>query len=159
MAAEEIASLQAEREHLASEVRLLLLPVDPADEKGAVLEIRAGTGGDEATLFASEIYRMYVKYAELQSWEVEVTVRNDSERGGIKELIALVTGKRVYSKLKYESGVHRVQRVPKTESQGRIHTSAVTVAVLPQADEVTSESTRTSCGSIPTAPRDLAGNR
>jgi peptide chain release factor 1 len=101
-----------------------------------VLEIRAGTGGDEATLFAHEVYRMYCKYAELKSWKVEVTDRNDSEIKGIKELIALVTGHRVYSKLKYESGVHRVQRVPKTESQGRIHTSAVTVAVLPQADEV-----------------------
>lgn len=136
MAAEELAVLQASRERLAEEIRILLIPVDPADDKGAVLEIRAGTGGDEATLFAHEVYRMYCKYAELKSWKVEVTDRNDSEIKGIKELIALVTGHRVYSKLKYESGVHRVQRVPKTESQGRIHTSAVTVAVLPQADEV-----------------------
>ncbi len=136
MAAEELEALQALRERLAEEIRVLLIPVDPADEKGAVLEIRAGTGGNEATLFAHDIYRMYCKYAELKSWKIEVTVRNDSEIRGIKEVIALVTGNRVYSKLKYESGVHRVQRVPKTESQGRIHTSAVTVAVLAQADEV-----------------------
>ena len=136
MASEEIAALESRRNELADEIRILLIPVDPADEKGAVLEIRAGTGGDEATLFAHDIYRMYCKYAELNSWRVEETVRNDSELRGIKEVIALVTGKAVYSKLKYESGVHRVQRVPKTESQGRIHTSAVTVAVLPQADDV-----------------------
>ena len=136
MAAEELESLQALRDRLAEEIRVLLVPVDPADEKGAVLEIRAGTGGNEATLFAHDVYRMYCKYAELRFWKVEETVRNESEIKGIKEVIALVTGDRVYSKLKYESGVHRVQRVPKTESQGRIHTSAVTVAVLPQADEV-----------------------
>ncbi len=136
MAREEIESLREARDSVAEEIRVLLLPVDPADERGAVLEIRAGTGGNEATLFASDVYRMYCKYAEMQSWKIEVTDRSDSEMGGIKELIALVTGRRVYSKLKYESGVHRVQRVPKTESQGRVHTSAVTVAVLPQADEV-----------------------
>ena len=136
MAAEELEFLQAAQGRLEDEIRSMLLPVDPADEKGAVLEIRAGTGGDEATLFAHEVYRMYCKYAEEQSWTIEVTTRNDSEKGGIKELIALVAGRRVYSKLKFESGVHRVQRVPKTESQGRVHTSAVTVAVLPQADEV-----------------------
>ena len=136
MAREEIASLRSLQESLADEIRVLLLPVDPADEKGAVLEIRAGTGGDEAALFAAEIYRMYCKYAEMQSWKIEETDRSDSGIGGVKEVIALVTGNRVYSKLKFESGVHRVQRVPKTESQGRIHTSAVTVAVLPQADEV-----------------------
>ncbi len=136
MAEEEIHSLSSVQERLAEQIRVLLIPKDPADEKGAVLEIRAGTGGDEATLFAHDVFRMYCKYAELQSWKVEVTTRNDSEMKGIKEVIALVTGDRVYSRLKYESGVHRVQRVPKTESQGRIHTSAVTVAVLPQADEV-----------------------
>ena len=136
MAVEELEVLQALRDRLAEEIRILLIPVDPADEKGAVLEIRAGTGGNEATLFAHDVYRMYCKYAELKFWKIEETVRNDSEIKGIKEVIALVTGDRVYSKLKYESGVHRVQRVPKTESQGRIHTSAVTVAVLPQADEV-----------------------
>ena len=136
MAEEELASLDKTRQCLAGEIRVMLIPVDPADEKGAVLEIRAGTGGDEAALFAHDIYRMYCKYAELHSWNIEETVRNDTGMKGIKELIALVTGRRVYSKLKYESGVHRVQRVPKTESQGRVHTSAVTVAVLPQADEV-----------------------
>ena len=136
MAKEEIETLRREQERLAEEIRILLIPVDPADERGAVLEIRAGTGGDEAALFASDIYRMYCKFAEMQSWRIEVMDRSDSEMGGIKELIALVTGRRVYSKLKFESGVHRVQRVPKTESQGRVHTSAVTVAVLPQADEV-----------------------
>ena len=136
MAREEIESLRKARDSVAEEIRVLLLPVDPADERGAVLEIRAGTGGNEATLFASDIFRMYCKYSEMQSWKIEVTDRSDSEMGGIKEIIALVTGRRVYSKLKYESGVHRVQRVPKTESQGRVHTSAVTVAVLPQADEV-----------------------
>ncbi len=136
LAMEELNVLGSRRKRLEDEIRVLLLPVDPADEKGAVLEIRAGTGGDEATLFAGEIYRMYVKYAEAHRWKIEVTVHNESEKKGIKELIALVTGRRVYSKLKFESGVHRVQRVPKTESQGRVHTSAVTVAVLPQADEV-----------------------
>lgn len=136
MAAEELETLRVLRERLAEEIRILLIPVDPADAKGAVLEIRAGTGGDEATLFAHEVYRMYCKYAELKSWKVEETVRNESEIKGIKEVIALVTGDRVFSKLKFESGVHRVQRVPKTESQGRIHTSAVTVAVLAQADAV-----------------------
>ena len=136
LAQEEISQLRARQDSLAESIRVLLLPVDPADAKGAVLEIRAGTGGAEATLFALQVVRMYCKYAEDHSWVVETTVRNDSEAGGIKEVIALVTGKGVYSKLKYESGVHRVQRVPKTESQGRIHTSAVTVAVLPEADEV-----------------------
>ena len=136
LAADELASLKQLQGRLGNEIRILLIPVDPNDEKGVVLEIRAGTGGDEATLFAHDVFRMYVRYAELQSWKVDITSRSDSELGGIKEIIALVTGKRVYSKLKYESGVHRVQRVPKTESQGRVHTSAVTVAVLPQADEL-----------------------
>ena len=117
MAAEELEALQALKDRLAEEIRVLLVPVDPADEKGAVLEIRAGTGGDEATLFAQDVYRMYCKYAELQFWKIEETVRNESGIKGIKEVIALVTGDRVYSKLKYESGVHRVQRVPKTESK------------------------------------------
>ncbi len=136
LAAEELASLEHLQDRLAKEIRILLIPVDPNDEKGVVLEIRAGTGGDEATLFAQDVFRMYTRYAEVQSWKVDITARSDSELGGIKEIIALVTGRRVYSKLKYESGVHRVQRVPKTESQGRVHTSAVTVAVLPQADEL-----------------------
>jgi peptide chain release factor 1 len=112
------------------------LPKDPNDEKNVVLEIRAGTGGDEATLFAGEIFRMYNRYAESQGWRVEVTSASESSVGGLKEVIALVSGNKVFSRLKYESGVHRVQRVPVTEQQGRVHTSAVTVAVLPEADEV-----------------------
>ena len=114
----------------------MLLPKDPNDDKGVVLEVRAGTGGQEATLFASEIFRMYLRYAEQQRWKVEITSESESEVGGIKEAIALINGKGVYSKLKWESGVHRVQRVPQTETQGRIHTSAITVAVMPQAEDV-----------------------
>lgn len=136
MAAEEVAELTAARERLAQEIRVLLLPVDPNDERGVVLEVRAGTGGEEAALFALEVFRMYERFAAQQGWQVEVTSQSDSGIGGLKEVVALVTGDRVFSKLKFESGVHRVQRVPKTESQGRVHTSAVTVAVLPQADEV-----------------------
>jgi peptide chain release factor 1 len=136
MAQEEIARLDPERERLESVLMLLLLPKDPNDDKNVVLEIRAGTGGDEATLFAGEIFRMYTRYAEAQSWRVEVTSASESSVGGLKEVIALVNGQKVYSKLKYESGVHRVQRVPETEQQGRVHTSAVTVAVLPEPDDV-----------------------
>jgi peptide chain release factor 1 len=121
---------------LEQQLRLLLLPKDPNDDKNVVLEIRAGTGGDEATLFAAEMFRMYARWAESERLRVEVTSSSESSAGGLKEVIALVNGDRVYSKLKYESGVHRVQRVPQTETQGRIHTSAVTVAVLPEADEV-----------------------
>jgi peptide chain release factor 1 len=113
-----------------------MLPRDPLDEKNVVLEIRAGTGGDEATLFADEIFRMYSRYAETQGWKIEVTSSSESSVGGLKEVIALVSGEKVYSKLRYESGVHRVQRVPVTEQQGRVHTSAITVAVLPEADDV-----------------------
>lgn len=136
LAAEEIERLQPERERLEQQLRLLLLPKDPNDEKNVLLEIRAGTGGQEATLFAAEVFRMYARYAESQGWRVEVSSVSESEVGGFKEIIALVSGEKVYSKLKYESGVHRVQRVPETEAQGRIHTSAVTVAVLPEPDEV-----------------------
>jgi len=136
MAQEELGSLEQKREQTEQELKLLLVPKDPNDEKNVVLEIRAGTGGDEATLFAAEIFRMYCRYAESQRWRVEILSTSDSAVGGIKEVIALVEGNQVYSKLKYESGVHRVQRVPQTEQQGRIHTSAVTVAVLPEADEV-----------------------
>jgi peptide chain release factor 1 len=136
LARQEISGLQQAMENLQSEIRILLLPTDPNDEKGAVLEVRAGTGGTEAGLFAAEIFRMYSRFAELQRWKIEVISSSESESGGFREIIALVTGKRVYSKLKYESGVHRVQRVPQTEAQGRIHTSAVTVAVMPQVDEV-----------------------
>ncbi len=136
LAREESDSQGRRMEELDQELHVLLLPKDPNDEKGVVLEVRAGTGGQEATLFASEIFRMYTRYAELQRWKVEVTSMSESEVGGVKEVIALVTGNRVYSKLKFESGVHRVQRVPQTETQGRIHTSAITVAVMPQAEEV-----------------------
>ncbi len=136
MAREEIESIEARQDGLSESIRILMLPKDPNDEKGVVLEVRAGTGGGEATLFAAEIFRMYCRYAESKGWQVEITSQSDSEIGGVKEAIALVTGNRVYSKLKHESGVHRVQRVPQTETQGRIHTSAVTVAVMPQADEV-----------------------
>ena len=136
LAHEELSDLEKRRTNVEEELRILLLPKDPNDEKNVVLEIRAGTGGDEASLFAQEIFRMYHRYAESQRWRVEVLSTSLSGIGGIKEVIALIEGQKVYSKLKYESGVHRVQRVPATEQQGRIHTSAVTVAVLPEADEV-----------------------
>jgi peptide chain release factor 1 len=118
------------------ELKLLLLPRDPNDEKNVIVEIRAGTGGDEASLFAGELFRMYSRYAETQGWRVEVLESSASSIGGVKEIVAAIQGNKVYSKLKYESGVHRVQRVPATEQQGRIHTSAATVAVLPEADEI-----------------------
>jgi peptide chain release factor 1 len=136
LAQEELADLEKRQAKVEEELGILLLPRDPNDEKNVVLEIRAGTGGDEATLFAQEIFRMYDRYAESQGWRVEVLSTSLSGIGGLKEVIALIEGQRVYSKLKYESGVHRVQRVPATEQQGRIHTSAITVAVLPEADEV-----------------------
>jgi peptide chain release factor 1 len=133
------AELQTLKERLANieeELKILLLPKDPRDEKNVFLEIRAGTGGEEAALFAADLFRMYAKYAEKRRWHVDVVNQNPTGLGGFKEIIALVEGKGVYSQLKYESGVHRVQRVPVTEASGRIHTSAVTVAVLPEADEV-----------------------
>jgi peptide chain release factor 1 len=136
LAHEELGRLEKQQEPMEGELKILLLPADPNDEKNVVLEIRAGTGGDEASLFAQEIYRMYNRYAETQGWRVEVLSESLSGIGGLKEVIALVEGRKVYGKLKYESGVHRVQRVPKTEQQGRVHTSAITVAVLPEADEV-----------------------
>jgi peptide chain release factor 1 len=136
MAEEEVLRLEPRLAEIEQELKLLLLPKDPNDEKNVVLEIRAGTGGDEATLFAAEIFRMYTRFAESRRWNVEVTSASESAVGGLKEVIALVSGDKVYSQLKYESGVHRVQRVPETEQQGRVHTSAVTVAVLPEADEV-----------------------
>src|SRR5436309_8633195 len=136
MAADEIARLEPVKLRIEEELKVLLLPKDPHDEKNVVLEIRAGTGGDEATLFAAEIFRMYSRYAEGLRWKIEVTSASESSVGGLKEVIALVNGEKVYSKMKYESGVHRVQRVPATEQQGRVHTSAITVAVLPEADEV-----------------------
>ena len=136
LADEELATLQKRAEACESDLRLLLMPKDPNDEKNVLLEIRAGTGGDEATLFAAELFRLYARFAERQGWRVEIMEEHESGVGGFKEIIAMVEGDRVYSKLKYESGVHRVQRVPATEASGRIHTSAVTVAVLPEADEV-----------------------
>jgi peptide chain release factor 1 len=136
MAADEVERLEPELVRLEEELRILMLPKDPNDEKNVVLEIRAGTGGDEATLFAAEIFRMYTRFAEEHRWRVEITSTSESSIGGLKEVIALVSGEKVYSKLKYESGVHRVQRVPVTEQQGRVHTSAITVAVMPEADEV-----------------------
>src|ERR1700758_5506464 len=135
-AQEELTNLEARVGRVEEELKVLLLPKDPNDEKDVILEIRAGTGGDEATLFAAEIFRMYTRYAETQRWRMEITSSSESSVGGLKEIIALVSGDKVYSKLKYESGVHRVQRVPVTEQQGRVHTSAITVAVLPEADEV-----------------------
>jgi peptide chain release factor 1 len=136
MATDEVTRLQPEIEQIEHDLKFLLLPKDPNDDKNVVLEIRAGTGGDEATLFAGEIFRMYSRFAETQRWRIEVTSTSESAVGGSKEIIALVSGDRVFSKLKYESGVHRVQRVPVTEQQGRVHTSAITVAILPEADEV-----------------------
>src|SRR6266516_4819927 len=136
MAHEEEKHLQERKEAVKRELKLLLLPKDPNDEKSVIVEIRAGTGGDEAALFAAELFRMYSRYAETQGWKVEVLESSPSSLGGLKEVVAAIQGNKVYSKLKYESGVHRVQRVPATETQGRIHTSAATVAVLPEADEI-----------------------
>jgi peptide chain release factor 1 len=135
-AKEELTSLEARVGQIEADLKVLLLPKDPNDEKDIILEIRAGTGGDEATLFADEMFRMYSRYAEIQGWKVEVLSTSESSVGGLKEVIAIIEGKRVFSQLKYESGVHRVQRVPATEQQGRVHTSAVTVAVLPEAEDV-----------------------
>jgi peptide chain release factor 1 len=136
MAHEELRALEARRDGLEAEIPLLLVPRDPNDEKNVLLEIRAGTGGEEAALFAAEVFRMYTRFAERERWKVDLISVTRAGQGGIKEVIAMVEGDRVYSKLRYESGVHRVQRVPSTESSGRIHTSAITVAVLPEAEEV-----------------------
>jgi peptide chain release factor 1 len=136
LAYDEEKQLTARKDAVEHELKLLLLPKDPNDEKSVILEIRAGTGGDEAALFAGELFRMYSRYAESQGWKVEVLESSPSSLGGLKEIVAAIQGNKVYSKLKYESGVHRVQRVPATETQGRIHTSAATVAVLPEADEI-----------------------
>jgi len=135
-AQQELAGLESRLATVEEEMKVLLLPKDPNDDKNVVLEIRAGTGGDEATLFAAEMFRMYTRYAETQRWRVEVLSTSESGIGGLKEVIALVEGHGAFSRLKYESGVHRVQRVPATEQQGRVHTSAVTVAVLPEAEDV-----------------------
>src|SRR5712691_8704020 len=136
LAEEEEKQLAGRKETVERELKFLLLPKDPNDEKNVIVEIRAGTGGDEAALFAGELFRMYSRYAESQRWKVEILESSPSSLGGLKEVVASIQGQKVYSKLKYESGVHRVQRVPATEQQGRIHTSAATVAVLPEADDI-----------------------
>lgn len=136
MAKAELLRLSDEKEALEKKVKVLLLPKDPNDDKNILLEIRAGTGGDEAALFVADLFRMYSRYAERQGWKVEIMSESPTGIGGFKEIVSLIEGKGVYSKLKFEGGVHRVQRVPKTETQGRIHTSAVTVAVLPEVEEV-----------------------
>lgn len=136
LAREEIGGLEARRAQVEAQLKILLLPKDPNDEKNVILEIRSGTGGDEAALFAGDLFRMYARYAESRGWKVEVMSSSAGPRGGFKEIVTLVSGGEVYSGLKYEAGVHRVQRVPETEAQGRIHTSAVSVAVLPEAEEV-----------------------
>src|SRR5579884_3366953 len=136
LAKEEVKSLTAKRDALVGELKVLLVPKDPNDEKNVVLEIRAGTGGDEAALFAAELFRMYSKFADANRWRIELMSTSETGVGGLKEVIATIEGRGVYSKLKYESGVHRVQRVPATEASGRIHTSTATVAVLPEAEDV-----------------------
>ncbi|MGH9350528.1 MAG: peptide chain release factor 1 [Vicinamibacterales bacterium] len=136
LAEEELASLDGKREALLQELKVLLIPKDPNDEKNVILEIRAGTGGDEAALFAADVFRMYTRYAERQGWKLDIMSTSESGAGGLKEMIVSIEGRGVYSRLKYESGVHRVQRVPATEASGRIHTSTATVAVLPEAEEV-----------------------
>lgn len=136
MAEAELEELEGNRERLEEEIKLLLLPKDPNDDRSVVLEIRAGAGGDEAALFAGDLFRMYSRYAESNRWKVEIISSSESALGGFKEIVALVEGQGVYARLKYESGAHRVQRVPDTEAQGRIHTSACTVAVLPEADDI-----------------------
>jgi peptide chain release factor 1 len=135
MAKEEINHLTAEKEQLDEEIQILLLPADPQDGKNAILEIRAGTGGDEASIFAGDLFRLYTKFCDIKKWKIEMVDFTDGTVGGYKEIIANITGDKVYGQMKYESGVHRVQRVPQTETQGRVHTSAATVAVLPEADE------------------------
>jgi len=136
MAEDELKVLGAEKDQLDADIRLLLLPKDPNDDKSVILEIRAGTGGDESALFAGDLFRMYSRYADTNRWKVEIISASESERGGYKEIIASVEGTGVFAKLKYESGTHRVQRVPETETQGRIHTSACTVAIMPEAEDV-----------------------
>jgi peptide chain release factor 1 len=136
LAKEELGELEQEHDRVAQEVQLLLLPRDPNDDRNVVLEIRAGEGGEEAALFAADLFRMFTRYAERRRWKIEVLSSSEASAGGLKEIIALVTGQGVYAELRFEGGVHRVQRVPATEAQGRIHTSTATVAILPEADEV-----------------------
>jgi peptide chain release factor 1 len=136
MAEEELAQLEPRLATVEEEIKILLLPKDPNDDKNIVIELRAGTGGDEASLFVAEMFRLYLRFAEQHKWKVEVLSQTDSDVGGLKDITAIFEGNKVYSQMKYESGVHRVQRVPATETQGRVHTSAITVAVLPEAEEV-----------------------
>ncbi|MBR0051684.1 MAG: peptide chain release factor 1, partial [Firmicutes bacterium] len=136
MAKEELAELKEKSEKLTEELKIALLPKDPNDDKNVILEVRAGTGGEEAALFGADLLRMYTRYAERRGWKTEVMDMNDTGIGGIKEAVVMIKGKGAYSRLKYESGVHRVQRVPETESSGRIHTSAATIAIMPEVDEV-----------------------
>jgi peptide chain release factor 1 len=136
MAQEEVSGLKSQMEESEKQIKVMLLPKDSRDERSVIMEIRAGTGGEEASLFAADLFRMYSRYAETKKWETEILSQNETGKGGFKEVILNIQGKGVYSKLKYEGGTHRVQRVPETESQGRVHTSAVTVAIMPQADEV-----------------------
>jgi len=136
MARDELNVLEQERERVESDLKLLLMPKDPRDEKNVILEIRAGTGGEEAALFAADLFRMYSRYAETKRWIVDVIESNSSSSGGFKEIVSMIRGKGAFNNFKYESGIHRVQRVPETEAQGRVHTSAVTVAVLPEAEDV-----------------------
>ncbi|MRJ02548.1 MAG: peptide chain release factor 1 [Epsilonproteobacteria bacterium] len=136
LAKEELRELEPRKERLEEEIKLLLIPKDPNDEKDIYLEIRAGTGGEEAALFAADLFRTYTRYAEKKRWKVEIVSSSESDTGGYKEIIARIQGEGVYSRLKYEAGTHRVQRIPQTESQGRIHTSAVTVAIMPEVDDV-----------------------
>jgi peptide chain release factor 1 len=136
LAQEEVAGLSQRQTRIVDELKILLIPKDPNDDKNVLLEIRAGTGGEEAALFAADLYRMYVRYAERQGWKLEMLNLSEAGQGGLKEVIVSIAGKGAYSRLKYESGVHRVQRVPATEASGRIHTSTATVAVLPEADEI-----------------------
>ena len=135
MAKEEIAMIEEQLPEMEEQIKILLIPADPQDSKNAIMEIRGGTGGDEAAIFAGDLFRMYAKYCERKNWKLEVTSQSEGTSGGFKELICKVSGDNVYGTLKYESGVHRVQRVPQTETQGRVHTSAASVAVLPEADE------------------------
>jgi peptide chain release factor 1 len=136
LAKEELKELEQRKPELEAEIKILLLPKDPNDDKNIYIELRAGTGGDEAALFVADLFRTYIKYAENQGWKTEIMNSSESESGGYKEMVFLVKGESVYSKMKFESGVHRVQRVPATESQGRVHTSAITVAVIPEVDDV-----------------------
>ncbi len=136
MAEEELAQLEPRLTTVEEEIKILLLPKDPNDDKNIIIELRAGTGGDEASLFVAEMFRLYLRFAEQHRWKVEVLSQTDSDVGGLKDITAIFEGNKVYSQMKYESGVHRVQRVPATETQGRVHTSAITVAVLPEAEEV-----------------------